>query len=160
MLSTLVLTDGVGAAATPGGTDAPLNRSARPSPQIRQELLGREPPFQLSVVMDESVPLRKIGDRGLMHAQLLRLAAAAELPNVELRVMPLSGRECSLVTDSFTILSLGPQPTDAAGQLADVVSTEGVTGELYVEGESGTYLYRLVFQGLVKVRNGEFDRRR
>ena len=116
---------------------------------IRQELLSREPPFQLSVVMDESVLLRKIGDRGLMHAQLLHLAAAAELANVELRVMPLSNRETSLVADSFTILSFGSRPTDEADKLADVVSTEGVTSELYVEGESDTYLYRLVFQGLL-----------
>lgn len=126
---------------------------------IRQELLSREPPFKLSVVMDESVLLRKIGDRGLMHAQLLRLAAAAEVPNVELRVMPLSGRETSLVADSFTILSFGPQPTDVAGQLADVVSTEGVTSELYVEGESDTYLYRLVFQGLVNASLSPTDSR-
>jgi hypothetical protein len=116
---------------------------------IRQELLSREPPFRLSVVMDESVLLRKIGDRVLMHAQLLRLAAAADLPNVGLRVMPLSNRETSLVADSFTILSFGSQPTHEADKLADVVSTEGVTSELYVEGESDTYLYRLVFQGLV-----------
>jgi hypothetical protein len=161
----LVLTDGVGVAATPGGTDAPLEpvgpaitwedgraeaegsafregfggdalwggwrgsvckapqptaypgRGSRPARlvgrvrgragagvygrMIRQELLSREPSFQLSVVMDESVLLRKIGDRGLMRAQLLRLAAAADLPNVELRVMPLSNRETSLVADSF-----------------------------------------------------------
>ena len=115
---------------------------------IRQNLLSSEPPLQLFVVMDESVLLRKIGDRGLMHDQLLRLAAAADLPNVELRVMPLSNRETSLVADSFTILSFGSQPKDEADKLADVVSTEGVTSELYVEGESDTYLYRLVFQGL------------
>ena len=116
---------------------------------IRQELLSREPPFRLWVVMDESVLLRRIGDRGLMHAQLVHLAATADLPNVELRVMPLSGRETSLVADSFAILSFGSQPADEADKLADVVSTEGVTSELYVEGESDTYLYRLVFQGLV-----------
>ncbi len=79
---------------------------------IRQNLLSREPPLRLSVVMDESVLLRRIGDRGLTHAQLLRLAAAADLPNVELRIMPLSNRETSLVADSFTIVSFGSQPTD------------------------------------------------
>ena len=76
---------------------------------IRQELLTRDPPLQLSVVIDESVLLRKIGDRGLMHAQLQHLAAVADLPNVELRIMPLSNRETSLVADSFAILSFGPQ---------------------------------------------------
>jgi hypothetical protein len=116
---------------------------------IRQELLTRDPPLQLSVVIDEAVLLRKIGDRGLMHAQLQHLAEVADLPNVELRIMPLSNRETSLVADSFTILSFGPQAAGEAGKLADVVSTENVTSELYVEGETGTYLYRLVFQGLL-----------
>jgi len=116
---------------------------------IRQELLTRDPPLRLSVVIDEAVLLRKIGDHGLMHTQLRHLADVADLPNVELRIMPLSSRETSLVADSFTILSFGPQATGEADKLADVVSTENVTSELYVEGETGTYLYRLVFQGLL-----------
>jgi hypothetical protein len=115
---------------------------------IRQELLNRDPPLRLSVVLDESVLLRRIGDEGLMNAQLQHLARVAELPNVDLRVLPLN-RETSLVAESFAILSFGSLPSDMAGKLADVVSTEGVTSELYVEGESDTYLYRLVFQGLV-----------
>lgn len=116
---------------------------------IRQELLTRDPPLRLSAVVDEAVLRRKIGDRGLMRAQLRHLVAAADLSNVELRVLPLDNRETSLVADSFAILSFGPQPTGQAGKLADVVSTESVTSELYVEGEADTYLYRLVFQGLL-----------
>jgi hypothetical protein len=115
---------------------------------IRQELLSREPPLRLSVVIDESVLLRRIGNHRLMYTQLHQLARAADLPNVDLRVLPLR-RETSLVADSFAILAFGSRPTDEAGELAGVVSTEGVTSELYVEGESDTYLYRLVFQGLV-----------
>jgi Domain of unknown function (DUF5753)/Helix-turn-helix domain len=115
---------------------------------IRQELLSREPSLRLSGVMDESVLLRRIGDASLMHTQLQHLARLAELPNVDLRVLPLN-RQTSLVAESFTILAFDSRPTDMAGKLADVVSTEGVTSELYVEGESDTYLYRLVFQGLV-----------
>ena len=99
-------------------------------------------------MIDESVILRKMGDRGLMHAQLSHLAAAADLPNVELRIMPLCSRETSLVADSFAILSFGSQRTGEVDKLADVVSTESVKSELYVEGETDTYLYRLVFQGL------------
>jgi transcriptional regulator with XRE-family HTH domain len=116
---------------------------------IRQELLTRDPPLRLSVVIDEAVLLRKIGDRGLMHAQLEHLAAVADLPNVELRIMPLSSRETPLVADSFAILSFGRQATDEADKLADVVSTENVASESYVVGETDTYLYRLVFQGLL-----------
>jgi transcriptional regulator with XRE-family HTH domain len=114
---------------------------------IRQELLTRDPPLRLSVVIDEAVLLRKIGDRGLMHAQLEH--AVADLPNVELRIMPLSSRETPLVADSFAILSFGRQATDEADKLADVVSTENVASESYVVGETDTYLYRLVFQGLL-----------
>ena len=43
---------------------------------VRQERLTREPVLQLSVVLDEAVLLRRIGNRGLMRAQLERLAAA------------------------------------------------------------------------------------
>lgn len=126
---------------------------------IRQELLAREPPLQLSVVIDESVLLRRIGDRALMLAQLQHLAAVADLPNVELRIMPLSSRETSLVADSFAIFSFGPQGMGEVGKLADVVSTENVTSELYVEGETGTYLYRLVFQGLLNASLSPADSR-
>jgi hypothetical protein len=60
---------------------------------MRQQLLTRDPPLRLSAVIDEAVLRRKIGDEGLMHTQLRQLAAAADMPNVELRIMPLSNRE-------------------------------------------------------------------
>ena len=123
---------------------------------IRQELLRREPPLRLSVVMDESVLLRRIGDEGLMYTQLQRLDRVAELPNVDLRILPLM-RETSLVAESFAILAFGSRLTNMAGKLTDVVSTEGVSSELYVEGESDTYLYRLVFQGLVNASLSRAD---
>jgi Domain of unknown function (DUF5753)/Helix-turn-helix domain len=114
---------------------------------LRQQRLTREPVLLLSVVMDEAVLLRKVGDRGVMHAQLARLAEATELPHVELRVLPL-GNNNGLVGASFAILSFGSNRTPAAGSLGDVVSTESLKTELYVEGEADTYFYRLFFQAL------------
>ena len=114
---------------------------------IRQQLLTRDPPLELSAVIDESVLLRRIGDRQLMRTQLEHLVQASQLSNVELRVLPLSeGR--SIMTDAFVIFSFGPigQP----GRLHDVVSTEGLSSEFYVEGESDTFIHRLVFQNLVE----------
>jgi hypothetical protein len=67
---------------------------------------------------------------------------------VELRVLPLS-KESSLVADSFVIFGFGTNQVVDSGLLHDVVSTEGVKSETYVEGETDTHLYRLVFQGLV-----------
>jgi hypothetical protein len=59
---------------------------------IRQELLKREPPLRLSVVMDKSVLLRRIGDQRLMRTQLEHLTRVAELPNVDLRACRSTGR--------------------------------------------------------------------
>jgi hypothetical protein len=114
---------------------------------LRQERLTREPVLQLSVVMDESVLLRGIGDPGIMRAQLARLADAAELPHIDLRVLPLR-REAALVSASFVILSFGSRGGLAATALGDVVSTESLNTELYIEGETDTYLYRLFFQAV------------
>jgi transcriptional regulator with XRE-family HTH domain len=125
----------------------------------RQEVLARDPPLQLSVVIDESVLLRRMGAREIMQAQLERLAEAAELTNVDLRVLPLNN-ENSLVADSFVIFGFGTNSMDDSVLLHDVVSTEGVKSETYVEGETDTHLYRLVFQGLVKASLSPCESRR
>lgn len=114
---------------------------------LRQERLTREPALQLSIVLDEAVLLRRVGDRALMRAQLGHLANLSELPNVDLRVLPLN-RETALLAGSFVIMSFGSQAGAEAFSLGDVVSTENLNTELYVEGETDTYLFRLFFQAL------------
>jgi hypothetical protein len=113
---------------------------------IRQQALTRDPPLELSVVLDESVLLRSIGNQRLMYAQLQYLLQMADLPTVELRILPLS--KVRLAANSFTILSFNS--IGGTGGLRDVVNTESVVGsDLYVEGETDTYFHRLVFQSLV-----------
>jgi len=113
---------------------------------IRQKVLTRNPPLELSVVLDESVLLRPIGKHRLMYNQLQHLLQMTDLPNVELRILPLSKER--LVANSFTIF--GFNPTGETGRLRDVVSTESTVGsDLYVEGETDTYFHRLVFQSLI-----------
>lgn len=113
---------------------------------IRQEVLTRDSPLELSVVLDESVLLRAIGDPQLMYAQLQHLTQMAGLPIIELRVLPLNKER--IAANSFTIL--GFNATGETGGLRDVVNTESVVGsDLYVEGETDTYFHRLVFQDLV-----------
>jgi hypothetical protein len=125
-----------------------INRFVR-SRMIRQERLTQEPVLQLSVVLDEAVLLRRVGDRGLMRAQLEHLTDMADLPNIDLRVMPLD-RELALQAGSFVIMSFGSSSTTEAASLGDVVSTESLNTELHVEGETDTQLYRLFFQALTK----------
>jgi transcriptional regulator with XRE-family HTH domain len=58
---------------------------------LRQQVLTRDPPLQLSAVIDESVLRRSFGGRTVMSQQLEHLAASSELPNVEVRIYPLGG---------------------------------------------------------------------
>ena len=114
---------------------------------IRQRILtDRDPPLELSVVIDESVLLRKVGGREVMFAQLRDLARMADLPNIELRVLPLE-RDTSLMADPFLVLGFGEQ--HETSEIGDVVSAESQSTELYIEGETDTYLYRLIHQALV-----------
>jgi hypothetical protein len=109
----------------------------------RQNVLTRDRPLELSVVLDESALLRPIGGRDVMYAQLRRLVDLAQLPNVELRVLRL-GDAPPVVAGSFQIY--GFSPIDETGRLSDVVGAESVHDHLYVEGEADTYLHRLFFQ--------------
>lgn len=113
---------------------------------LRQARLTQEPVLRLSVVMDEAVLLRGVGDREVMRAQLVRLAEVAELPNVDLRILPFS-QNAGLHGSSFTIMTFGSREVPGA-ELGDVVSTESLNTEFYVQGETGTHQYRLFYEAL------------
>jgi transcriptional regulator with XRE-family HTH domain len=112
----------------------------------RQERLTVDPPLELAVIIDESVLRRQWGDRTVMHEQLLHLAAASELSNVVLRVLPLQGPK-GLAVESFQVLQFG---TAHETQLHDVVSTESLGNYLHVEGETDTYEFRRAFEHLAQ----------
>src|SRR6202035_3957468 len=57
----------------------------------RQQVLDREG-LELSVVLDESVLKRRIGDEAVMYDQLQRLAEVAARPNVTLHIPPLNAQ--------------------------------------------------------------------
>jgi transcriptional regulator with XRE-family HTH domain len=109
----------------------------------RQQVLDREG-LELSVVLDESVLKRRIGNDTVMYDQLQRLAEEAERPNVTLRVLPLDAQH-SVFGESFVIFSFGQ---DADAMLQDVVSTEHLRSGFTLEGERDTYLHRIAFQML------------
>jgi len=114
---------------------------------IRQQVLtARNPPLRLSAVIDEAVLLRQVGSREVMSGQLRHLAQMAQLPNVDVRILPLQSAT-SLMADSFVVFELRSE--EEGSKLADVVSSEGVTTELRIEGESDTYMFRLIFGALL-----------
>lgn len=110
----------------------------------RQRVLTREPRPQLSVVLDESILRRRVGNEVVMHDQLKRLMHEADRPNVSLRILPLNAQH-SVFGESFVIFSFGPD-NDAAMQ--DVVSAEHLRSDFSIEGERDTYLHRIAFQML------------
>ena len=113
--------------------------------RVRQEVLTRDPPVRLSVVMDESVLHRKIGAAAVMRAQLDRLVVLSELPHIEVRVLPLNG-EHLVGTGSFNYLTFR-QIHDVP--LSDFVAFDTLTGMDEVADESDVHQYRVVFESLL-----------
>jgi transcriptional regulator with XRE-family HTH domain len=111
----------------------------------RQQVLDRDG-LQLSVVLDESVLKRCIGNESVMHEQLLRLAKEADRPNLTLRILSLDAQH-TVFGESFVIFGFGD---DSDAMLQDVVSTEQLKSGFTVEGERETYLHRIAFQMLAE----------
>ena len=111
----------------------------------RQQVLDREG-LQLSVVLDESVLTRRIGDESVMYEQLQRLAREADRPNLTMRILPLSAQH-TVFGESFVIFGFGE---DSDAMLQDVVSTEHLRSGFSLEGERETYLHRIAFQMLAE----------
>jgi transcriptional regulator with XRE-family HTH domain len=109
----------------------------------RQQVLERKG-LQLSVVLDESVLRRRIGDEPVMYEQLQRLAREAEKPNVTIQVLPLDAQH-SVFGESFVIFGFA---VDGNAITQEVVSTETMKGGFILEAERETYLHRIAFQVL------------
>jgi hypothetical protein len=113
--------------------------------QLRQnQLLTRDPPLTLSVIIDESVLRRRFGDNKVMRDQLLRLEEASWQPNVDLRVLPLDGAH-PIGTGAFSYLHFD---TVHDVPLGNMVEVEHLTGSYYLDDEDRTYRYQETFDSL------------
>ena len=111
----------------------------------RQQVLSRDG-LELSVVLDESVLKRRIGDDSVMYEQLQRLAREADRPNLTLQILPLDAQH-TIFGESFVVFGFGE---DSDAMLQDVVSTEHMRSAFTLEGERETYLHRIAFQMLAE----------
>jgi len=93
----------------------------------RQQILSRPEPPQVWVVIDEGALRRPVGGTKVMCAQIEALAAAAELPQVRLQVIPFRAGGHAGAGGSFSILRF------ADPELPDVVYIEQLTGALYLD---------------------------
>jgi transcriptional regulator with XRE-family HTH domain len=93
----------------------------------RQEVILRADPIELWLILDEAVIRRTMGSPEVTRGQLNHLADASQWPNVTLQVLPFSAGPHPGLNGPFTIIEF-PDRYDP-----DVVYTEGVAGQAYVE---------------------------
>jgi transcriptional regulator with XRE-family HTH domain len=107
----------------------------------RQQILTRNPPLRLSVVLDEAVLHRVVGGPAVMGEQLDRLIAAAKLTNVTISVIPFTVGAHPAMDSLFEILDFG----DTAPR---VVYVEGLMGYIYLDRAQDISRYAQVFDHL------------
>ncbi|MGB6453901.1 MAG: helix-turn-helix transcriptional regulator [Streptosporangiaceae bacterium] len=93
----------------------------------RQDVLHRHQPLDLWVILDEAVLRRMAGQSRVMREQLEHLGEASQWPNVTLQVLGFGCGMHPALGGSFTIVEF-PERLDP-----DVVYTEGVAGQPYIE---------------------------
>jgi transcriptional regulator with XRE-family HTH domain len=107
----------------------------------RQLILTRDDPPTLHVILDEAVVHRLIGDSEIMRAQLARVIAAADMPNITVQVIPYETGAHPALDSVFTILDfLSSAPT--------VIYVEGLVGHIYLEQPRDTERYNMAFDQL------------
>ncbi|WP_067822746.1 helix-turn-helix domain-containing protein [Actinomadura kijaniata] len=121
----------------------------------RQQVLHRPQPLRMSVVLDESVLHRRVGDARVMAEQLDHLRQISILPNVDLRILTLDGPHPIMAT-SFTVLEFAPVHDVT---FPDIVHIESITFS-YLEDEQTTHMYRLAHNGMARAALDEHETRR
>ena len=112
--------------------------------RLRRRVLTRVPPLELSFVIDESVLLRGFAAPSIMHDQLLHLAEISEQPNIELRILTLSGKQV-IGTGAFVYFRF---PQVHGVSLPDTVALEHLHGTDFLDSELDVNTYKVFFSAL------------
>jgi transcriptional regulator with XRE-family HTH domain len=108
----------------------------------RQQLVVKDEPVMLWVVLDEAVLRRPVGGPAVLRGQLLRILERAEFPHVTVQVLPFSAGAHAGLGASFTLLAF-PEPADP-----EVVYVEELTSSFYVERLEEVRWHRIVLDHL------------
>jgi len=111
----------------------------------RQKLLTAETdPLHLHAILDEAAIRRVVGGPEVMRAQLEYLRQLAELPNVDLQVVPFVAGAHPGVAGSFTVLRFRDKRDDSIGYV------ETIASQLFIERESEVREYEDAFERLAR----------
>jgi transcriptional regulator with XRE-family HTH domain len=109
----------------------------------RQELLDRERPPALRVLLDDTVLRRPVGGPAVMAAQRRRLLEDAQRPSVTVQVLPVEAGAHAGMDGPFTIFGF------PAAAERDVVALDSAADALYLENPDDLRRYRRVFELLL-----------
>jgi transcriptional regulator with XRE-family HTH domain len=123
---------------------------------LRQQVLIRDNPLRLSVVIDESALLRGPADPQVMRDQMKHLVEVSALPNVTIQVLPTAG-SLAIIQPSFVVLEFGDSEIGSADSLPDVAYAEHLVTNLYFEQEDDTYHYKEAYGQLAAAALSEAD---
>jgi transcriptional regulator with XRE-family HTH domain len=107
----------------------------------RQQILSRDAPVRLEVVLDEAVLHRLVGGPMVMREQLGRLVEVSKQPNVTIQIIPYIAGAHPAMDSVFNILEF-------ADPVPSVVYVEGLVGWIYVERPQDIDRYQQVFEHL------------
>lgn len=119
----------------------------------RQAVLTRRlpKPPRLDAILNEAVLRRSVVGAHVLAEQLKHLLAVTELPNVSVKVLPLTaGPHPGAVAGTFMILDFSPSKTRSATE-PSVVYSESLTGALYLDKEEELASYQEIWAGLTEL---------
>jgi transcriptional regulator with XRE-family HTH domain len=119
---------------------------------IRQAILGRQPPLQLSVVIDEAALRRPIGGHDVMRRQMIRLQELNDRPEIIIRVLPFDVGAHAALTGPFAILDF-PKSAGIPSQ----VFCDGLTGGVLRTKTDEVDQYRTGFLALEELAQSKTD---
>ena len=105
----------------------------------RQELLARDKPPRLHIVVNEAVVRREVGGADVMREQLRHLGEMAERPTLTVQVLPFSAGAHPAMTGSFTMLHFPPEGGEPT------IFVEVDSGALYPDRPSDLERYTWMF---------------
>ncbi len=109
----------------------------------RQQLLQRPDPPRLFFILDEAVIQRTLGDKKLGRAQIVRLIAMANRPDVTIQIVPFDVGMYVGMAENYTIFEF-PSAEDH-----DVLYFESAQGAIFSHAEGGEItLYRQMYEEL------------
>lgn len=115
----------------------------------RRNMLTREDPPQLRVILDEAVPRRTVGGTTVMREQIGHLIEIAQMPTVDIFLLPFDVGAHAGCDGRFIIMDFPPLPLPYPETTrTSVVYIDTLTFGKYLEKPSELALYSAAFERL------------